>query len=82
MRKNYREKEKLKDNALISLDQLKDHLTYLLNDRYVEFMSYRALKEYIRLCVVNYDKLTNNEKQYLERYYFGRLRGRDENSKK
>lgn len=67
-----KKKKLLKDNSLVSIDDLIGHLTFLSNNRYVQFMSYRALKEYIRMSILNYEDLSDSDKLYLERYFFGK----------
>ena len=67
-----KKKKLLKDSSLVSVDDLIGHLTFLSNNRYVRFMSYRSLKEYVRMSILNYDDLSDSDKLYLERYFFGK----------
>ncbi len=64
----------LKDNSLVSIDDLIGHLTFLSNNRCHRFISYRRLKEYVRLSILNYEDLSDSDKLYLERLFFRKKR--------
>lgn len=74
-------KKKLKDNSLVCIDDLRRNLNLLVDRRLHRFMSYRKLKEYIRFCLVNYDELSEGDKIYLERYFFGKKEYNDAQNK-
>lgn len=67
--------KKLKDNSLVCIEDLKRALSLLVDYRLHRFMSYKKLKEYIRFCIVNYDDLSDNDKEYLSKYFFGTPKG-------
>lgn len=72
-----KKKKKLTDSSLVCLEDLRRALSLLVDYRLNRFMSYRKLKEYIRFCVVNYDELSDNDKEYLSKYFFGKPRKGD-----
>lgn len=76
-----KKKKKLKDNSLVCIDDLRCNLNLLVDKRLHRFMSYRKLKEYIRFCLVDYDELSDGDKNYLERYFFGRKEDNDAKNK-
>lgn len=74
------QKKTLKDSSLVCLEDLQRALALLVDYCLHRFMSYKKLKEYIRFCIVNYEDLSENDKEYLSKYFFGNSK-REQNEK-
>lgn len=64
------QRKKLKDSSIIRLSELRGILNHLVDNSLRMYIRYDKLKEYIKLCVINYDNASENEKEYLEKYFF------------
>lgn len=70
-----KQKKKLKDHSLIRLYELRGILNHLVDNSLRMYIRYDKLKEYIKLCVIDYDNASENEKEYLEKYFFNKSKG-------
>lgn len=69
------QRKKLKDRSLIRLSELRGILNHLVDNSLRMYIRYEKLREYIRLCVIDYNNASENEKEYLERYFFNKSKG-------
>nr|DAI40446.1 MAG TPA: hypothetical protein [Microviridae sp.] len=70
-----KQKKQLKDSSLIRLAELRGVLNHLIDNSLRLYIRYDRLKEYIRLCVITYDNASENEKEYLDKYFFNKPKG-------
>lgn len=70
-----KQRDSLKDSSLIRLADLRGVLNHLIDNSLRLYIRYDKLKEYIRLCIITYDNASENEKEYLDKYFFSKIKG-------